>query len=191
MELGINVFRNCLCSYHPLGSQTDVDSIFRPSLPCSWILARYTQMLSKRLEILFFFFIFLFFQFYFIFKIYIILLVLPNIKMNPPQVYMCSPSRTLLPPPAPYHPAGPAQCTSPKHRAGDSYWSTEVVHEKWKWSHSVVSDSSRPHGLQPTRLFPPWDSPGKNTGMGCHFLLQGIFSTQGSNLGLPHFRQTL
>jgi len=37
---------------------------------------------------------------------------------------------------------------------------------------SVVSDSSRPHGLQPTRLPRPWDSPGKNTGVGCHFLLQ-------------------
>ena len=37
---------------------------------------------------------------------------------------------------------------------------------------SVVSDSVRPHGLQPTRLLHPWDSPGKNTGVGCHFLLQ-------------------
>ena len=37
---------------------------------------------------------------------------------------------------------------------------------------SVVSDSVRPHGLQPTRLLCPWDSPGKNTGVGCHFLLQ-------------------
>ena len=35
------------------------------------------------------------------------------------------------------------------------------------------------------------DSPGKSTGVGCHFLLQGIFPTQGSNLGLPHSRQTL
>ena len=35
------------------------------------------------------------------------------------------------------------------------------------------------------RLLCPWDSPGKNTGMGCHFLLQGIFLTQGSN---PHLR---
>ena len=42
--------------------------------------------------------IWLFFKFYFIFKLYIIVLVLPNIKMNPPQVYMCSPSWTLLPP---------------------------------------------------------------------------------------------
>ena len=37
----------------------------------------------------------------------------------------------------------------------------------------------------------PWDSPGKNTGVGCHFLLQGIFPTQGLNLGLLHCRQTL
>ena len=39
-------------------------------------------------------------------------------------------------------------------------------------SHFVVSDSVRPHRRQPTRLPRPWDSPGKNTGVGCHFLLQ-------------------
>ena len=50
--------------------------------------------------------------------------------------------------------------------------------------HSVVSDSLPPHGRQPTRFLCPWDSPGKNTGAGCHFLLQGIFQTQGSNLRL-------
>ena len=38
---------------------------------------------------------------------------------------------------------------------------------------------------------PPWDSPGKNTGVGCHFLLQGIFPTQGSDPGLLHCRQIL
>ena len=37
---------------------------------------------------------------------------------------------------------------------------------------SVVSNSVRPHRQQPTRLLCPWDSPGKNTGVGCHFLLQ-------------------
>ena len=37
-----------------------------------------------------------------------------------------------------------------------------------------MSDSVRPHRLQPTRLPRPWDSPGKNTGVGCHFLLQGM-----------------
>ena len=44
--------------------------------------------------------------------------------------------------------------------------------EKGKWSCSVVSDSSRPHGLQPTRLLRPWDFPGKSTGVGCHCLLR-------------------
>ena len=44
--------------------------------------------------------------------------------------------------------------------------------EKWKWSRSVVSDSQRPHGLQPTRLLYPWGFPGKSTRVGCHCLLQ-------------------
>ena len=47
-----------------------------------------------------------------------------------------------------------------------------------------MSDSLWPHGLLPTRLLCPWDSPGKNTGVSCHFLLQGIFPTQASNLRL-------
>ena len=54
-----------------------------------------------------------------------------------------------------------------------------------------MSDSLRLHGLYPTRLLSPWNSPGKSTGVGCHFLLQGIFPTQGSNLGLLHYRQML
>ena len=41
-----------------------------------------------------------------------------------------------------------------------------------KSSHSVMSDSFQPHGLQPTRLLCPWDFPGKSTGVGFHFLLQ-------------------
>ena len=58
-------------------------------------------------------------------------------------------------------------------------------------SRSVVSDSLQPHGLQPTRLLCPWDSPGKNTGVGCHSLLQGIFPTQELNWGLLHCRWIL
>ena len=46
---------------------------------------------------------------------------------------------------------------------------------------SVVSDSSQPHGLQLTRLLCSWNSPGKNTGVGSHSLLQGIVSTQEPN----------
>ena len=53
-------------------------------------------------------------------------------------------------------------------------------------SHSVMSDSWRPGGCSPPRLLCPWDSPGKNIGVGCHSLLQSIFLTQGLDLGLPH-----
>ena len=56
---------------------------------------------------------------------------------------------------------------------------------------SVMSDSLWPHGLQPATPLCPWDSPGRNTGVGCHTLLQGIFPTQGSKPGLPHWRQIL
>ena len=59
------------------------------------------------------------------------------------------------------------------------------------FSCSVVSNSLQPHGLQPTRLLCPWNSPSKNTEVGSHFLLQGIFLTQGSNMGLLHCRQIL
>ena len=53
---------------------------------------------------------------------------------------------------------------------------------------SVMSDSMWPHGLQPPRLLCPWDSPGKNTGVGCHVILQGIFVTPASNLHLLHWQ---
>ena len=55
---------------------------------------------------------------------------------------------------------------------------------------SVLSDSILHYELQPARLLCPWDSPGKNTGVDCHALLQGIFPTKGLNLGLLHCRQT-
>ena len=55
-----------------------------------------------------------------------------------------------------------------------------------------MSDSLRYHGLWPTRLLSAHaDSPGKNTGVDCHALLQGIFPSQGSNPGLLHCRQFL
>ena len=47
------------------------------------------------------------------------------------------------------------------------------------------------HGLQPARFLCPWNFPGKNATVGCHFLLQGIFLTLGLNLGLQHCRQIL
>ena len=63
-------------------------------------------------------------------------------------------------------------------RSGERPW--------WPWWLFAQSD-----GLQPARLLRPWDSPGKNTGMGCRSLLQGIFPTQESNPGLLHCRQIL
>ena len=59
-----------------------------------------------------------------------------------------------------------------EHWSGLPFPSPRHESEKWKWSCSVVSDSSRTHGLQPTRLLCPWDFPGKSTGVGCHCLLQ-------------------
>ena len=58
-------------------------------------------------------------------------------------------------------------------------------------SHSVLSDSLWPREHQPTRLLCPLDSPGKNTGVGCHSLLQGRLPDPGWNLGLLHCRQIL
>ena len=52
-----------------------------------------------------------------------------------------------------------------------------------------MSDSLQPHGLY--RLCCPWGLAGKNTGVGCHSLLQGIFLNQGSNPSLLHCRQIL
>ena len=69
-------------------------------------------------------------------------------------------------------------------------WKSTTSSTKWvksvTESHSVVSDSLWPHGL-----YSPWNSPGQNPGVGSLSLLQGIFSTQESNPGLPHCRQIL
>ena len=62
----------------------------------------------------------------------------------------------------------------------------KTMKESESESHSVVSDSLRPHGL-----YSPWNSPGRNTGVGSLSLLQGIFPAQGSNPGLPHGRWIL
>ena len=59
-----------------------------------------------------------------------------------------------------------------EHWSGLPFPSPMHESEKWKWSCSVVSNSSRPHRLQPIRLLYPWNSPGKSTGVGCHCLLR-------------------
>ena len=56
---------------------------------------------------------------------------------------------------------------------------------------SLVLNSLRPPGVQPTSLLCPCNSPGKNTGVGCHSLLQGIFPIQGLNYSLLHCRWIL
>ena len=72
----------------------------------------------------------------------------------------------------------------PLHQQVDSYPLASV-------SPSVVSNSLRPHGLQPTKHLCSWDFPDKNTRVDCHFLLQGFFPTQGSNPDLRHCKQIL
>ena len=81
------------------------------------------------------------------------------------------------------------------HLSSSSELSLLWSHDRFAFSHSRVcsvpsfmSDSVLACRLPPARTLCPWNSPGKNTGVGCHFLLQGIFPTQGSNLhllGLP------
>ena len=61
----------------------------------------------------------------------------------------------------------------------------------WGGGVSQSCPTLQPHGLQPARLLCPRDFPGKKNGLGCHSLLQGIFLTQGLNLGLLHCRQIL
>ena len=68
------------------------------------------------------------------------------------------------------------------------HWGVKSCTMRWLCVHSrsVMSSSFQPHGLQPNRLSCPWNFPGKNTGVGCYFLLQGIFPTQGSNPRFLH-----
>ena len=67
--------------------------------------------------------------------------------------------------------------------------------EAWKWNVKVKSFSCVRLFATPwtvaKRLLHPWNFPGKSTGVGCHFLCQGIFLIQGSNQGLPHCKQML
>ena len=65
-----------------------------------------------------------------------------------------------------------------EHWSGLPFPSPMLESEKWKWSCSVVSNSQRLHGLQPTRLLRPWDFPGKSTGVGCHCLLHVVRKLQ-------------
>ena len=67
-----------------------------------------------------------------------------------------------------------------------NYGDFQSMKESENVSLSVVSESLWLHGLWPTRLLCPWGSPGKDTGVGSHSLLQGILPIQGSNPSLLH-----
>ena len=77
----------------------------------------------------------------------------------------------------------PAGCTSHRTASSSVLWLQTAL---WVICCSVTSDSLQLHGLWPTRLLRPWDFPSKNTGVGCHFLLQAIFRIWGSNPCLLH-----
>ena len=72
-----------------------------------------------------------------------------------------------------------------EHWSGLPFPSPMHESEKWKWSLSALSDASRPHGLQPTRLLHPWGFPGKRTGVGCHCLLRSPCSENHHILSFP------
>jgi len=83
-----------------------------------------------------------------------------------------------------------ACCSSWGHKESDTTEQLNRTETVLNWAESELNFLP-PHGLQPARLLCPWDSPVKNAGMGCHFLLQGIFPTQGSNPRLLCYRQVL
>ena len=68
-------------------------------------------------------------------------------------------------------------------------WRAGMGVHKLSVSCSVIYDSLRFHGLKPSRLLCPWNTPGKNAEVGSLSLLQGIFLTQGSNPGLPALQE--
>ena len=95
------------------------------------------------------------------------------------------------------HQASPSlEFSRQEHWSGLPFPSPMHESEKWKWSRSVMSNSSRPHGLEPTRVLRPWDFLRKSTGVACQSLLSGIFvlvvpfdwsTLQGHHPGfLPH-----
>ena len=70
-------------------------------------------------------------------------------------------------------------------------WGAISFSNAWNWSHSVMSDSSRPHGLLPTKHLHPWDFPCKCTGVGCHCFLQICIGKNAYNSGTNIFSRNL
>ena len=101
-------------------------------------------------------------------------------------------------------------CAKARDSMALSFWNLHSSEEEWVWINKCIKQSQLcvcvcvcvtwscltlrdPMNCNSPgpRLLCPWNSPGKNTGNGCHFLLQWIFLTQGLNPGLLHCRQTL
>ena len=119
----------------------------------------------------------------------------PRLREWAPPGWPQEPARgalLLAKPPKPRLPAGLPHPGFPFlfHSLHSHFWGLEVMKVKVK-SLSRVRLFSTSWAVACTRLLRPWDFLGKSTGVGCHFLLQGIFPTQGSNPGLLHYRQTL
>ena len=99
--------------------------------------------------------------------------------MDPPQVYMCSPSWTLLPPPSPSHPSGSSQCTSPKHPV-----SCIKLGLATRFIHDII------HVSMPfSQIFPPSPSPTDLTTKSFEFSLLSAPSSSASFPSWTHFSQ--
>ena len=89
----------------------------------------------------------------------------------------------------------PRTISKPESRTLRVNWLEKA--SSWMWtvwrseSHSVLSHFFTTPWTVVPRLLCPWDSPGKDTGVGCHALIQGVFLTQESNRGLLHCRRIL
>ena len=141
------VFMTCLAH-----SRNSIQNLLnRIILHFFWVLSNWDKSpMANKQEFLFFF------KFYFIFKLYNIVLVLPNIEMNPPQVYLCSPS---------WIPMYPAFLPS-----------FSTCRKKRKKERKLIAQSCptlcNPMDCSlPGSFLYPWNSLGKSTGVGCYFFL--------------------
>ena len=115
--------------------------------------------------------------------VYISLLLLLRLINCFSHVWLCVTPQT-----AAHQGPPPLGFSRQEHWSGLPFPSPMYESEKWKWSCSVVSHSSRPHGLQPTRLLRPWNFPGKSTGVGCHCLLRHFPTSSWQMLLLIHHK---
>ena len=104
--------------------------------------------------------------------------------MNPPQVYMCSPSWTLLSPPSPFHPSGSSQCTSPKHPVSciepglATHFIHDILHVSMPFSQIFLFGFSSVQSLSDVQLSTtPWTAAHKFSMLHCPSPTPGAYST--------------